>query len=252
MLNFRRRWNKILSNLNSDANIFSEMHHKCTLNRFSDSSGVFLYSISHWISTTQDNKVIYIITNVSMVVMKTGGKQYLLVLKSRVPPVVQMFALAQDWFMVFPALVPLVIFTAEHVYSGNPGDRFSAQGVISHNKRVIYNWYKAVWVYMKHGVYSKQYSLAKRADEISDYLVFMAYVGCFSSKSMVSTWIVSYLLVYTWHTPLHYPHAANAGCVLAGVAPVSLATMFAAYSGSRRPYSTKDRPFMWIKTICIE
>ena len=128
-----------------------------------------------------------------------------------------MFALAQDWFMVFPALVPLVIFTAEHVYSGNPGDRFSAQGVIPHNKRVIYNWYKAVWVYMKHGVYSKQYSLAKRADEISDYLVFMAYVGCFSSKSMVSTCIVSYLLVYTWHTPLHYPHAANAGCVLAPV-----------------------------------
>ena len=135
-----------------------------------------------------------------------------------------MFALAQDWFMVFPALVPLVIFTAEHVYSGNPGDRFSAQGVISHNKRVIYNWYKAVWVYMKHGVYSKQYSLAKRADEISDYLVLLAYVGCFSSKSMVSTWIVSYLLVYTWHTPLHYPHAANAGCVLAGVAPVMVST----------------------------
>ena len=132
-----------------------------------------------------------------------------------------MFALAQDWFMVFPALVPLVIFTAEHVYSGNPGDRFSAQGVISHNKRVIYNWYKAVWVYMKHSVYSKQYSLAKRADKISYYLVFMTYVGFFSSKSMVSTWIVSYLLVYTWHTPLHYPHAANAGCVLAGVAPVS-------------------------------
>ena len=147
-------------------------------------------------------------------------RKAILVLKSRMPPVVQMFALAQDWFMVFTALVPLVIFTAEHVYSGNPGDRFSAQGVISHNKRVIYNWYKAVWVYVKHGVYSKQYSLAKRADKISYYLVFMTYVGCFSSKSMVSTWIVSYLLVYTWHTPLHYPHAANAGCVLAGGAPV--------------------------------
>ena len=36
------------------------------------------------------------------------------------------------------ALVPLVIFTAEHMYSGNPGDRFSAQGAISHNKLVIY------------------------------------------------------------------------------------------------------------------
>ena len=147
-------------------------------------------------------------------------RKAILVLKSRVPPVVQMFALAQDWFMVFPALVPLVIFTAEHVYSGNPGDRFSAQGVISLNKLVIYNWYKAVWVYMKQGVYSKQYSLAKLADRIGYYLVFMTYVGCFSSMSMVSTWIVSYLLVYTWHTPLHYPHAANAGCVLAGVAPV--------------------------------
>ena len=144
-------------------------------------------------------------------------RKAILVLMSRVPPVVQMFALAQDWFMVFPALVRLVIFTAEHVYSGNPGDRFSAQGVISHNKLVFYNCYKAVWVYMKYGVYSKQYSLAKRADKIGYYLVFMTYVGCFSSKSMVSTWIVSYLLVYTWHTPPHYPHAANAGCVLAGV-----------------------------------
>ena len=73
---------------------------------------------------------------------------------------------------------------------------------------------------MKHGVYSKQYSFAKRADKIGYYLVFMTYIGCTSSKSMVSTWIVSYLLVYTWHTPLHYPHAVNAGCVLAGVAPV--------------------------------
>ena len=36
------------------------------------------------------------------------------------------------------------------------------------------------------------------------------------------------------------------------IVPSHLATMFAAYSGSRRPYSTKDRPFMWIKIICIE
>ena len=154
----------------------------------------FLNFISHWISTTQDNKVIYIIT--SMVDVENRRKA-ILVLKSRVSPVVQMFALAQDWFMVFPALVPLVIFTAKHVYSGNPGDRFSAQGVISCNKLAIYNWYEAVWVYMKHGVYNKQYSLAKRADNIGYYLVFKTYVGCFSSKSMVSTWIVSYLLVYT-------------------------------------------------------
>ena len=26
--------------------------------------------------------------------------------------------------------------------------------------------------------------------------------------------------MYTWHTLLHYPHGANAGCDLAGVAPV--------------------------------
>ena len=122
----------------------------------------FLYFISHWISTTQDNKVIYIIT--SMVDVEKRRKEIVFP-KSRVPPVVQMFVLAQDWFMVFPALVRLVIFTTEHVYSGNPGDRFSAQGVISHNKLVIYSWYKAVWVYVKHGVYSKQYSLAKRADK---------------------------------------------------------------------------------------
>ena len=36
----------------------------------------------------------------------------------------------------------------------------------------------------------------------------------------VSSQIVSYLLVYTWHTQLHYPHAVNAGCALAGVVPV--------------------------------
>ena len=182
---------------------------------------VVLYFISHWISTTQDNKVIYIST--SMVDLENRRKA-IIVLKSRVLSVVQMFALAQDWFMVFPALARLVIFTAEHVYSGNPGHRFSAQGVISYNKLPIYNWYEAVWVYTKHGVYSKQCSLAKRADNIGYYLVFKTYVGCFSSKSMVSTWFVSYLLVYTWHNPLHYPHAANAGRVLAGVAPVVIAT----------------------------
>ena len=30
--------------------------------------------------------------------------------------------------------------------------------------------------------------------------------------------------MYTWHTLLHYPHGANAGCDLAGVAPVSWTT----------------------------
>ena len=155
----------------------------------------FLYFISHWITTSQDNKVIYIIYIyiITSMVDVENRRKAIIVLKSRVPPVVQMFALAQDWFMVFPTLVRLVILTAEHVYSRNPGDRFSAQVVISHNRLVIYNWYKAVWVY------SKQYLLATRADKIGYHLVFMTYVGCFSSKSMVSTWIVSYLLVYCIH-----------------------------------------------------
>ena len=103
-------------------------------------------------------------------------RKTILILKSRVPPVVQMFALAQDWFMVFPALVRLVIFTAEHVYSGNPGDRFSAQGVISHNKLVIYNWFKEVWVYMEHDVYSKQYSLAKRAGKKKSVIIWCLWL----------------------------------------------------------------------------
>ena len=187
---------------------------RTTSTLWTDSSGFFF----HRISSTQANKVIYII---NVMVDVENIRKTILVLKSRVPLVVQMFALAQDWFMVFSALVRLVIFTAEHVYSGNPGDKFSAQGVISHNKLVIYNSYKAMWVYMKHDVYSKQYSLANRADKIGYYLVFMTYVGCFSQKSTVSSWIVSYLLMYIWHTPLHYPYAANAGCVLTGVVPVA-------------------------------
>ena len=40
----------------------------------------------------------------------------------------------QNLFMSFPKLVRLVILTAEHVYFGRPRDRFSAQGVISHNE----------------------------------------------------------------------------------------------------------------------
>ena len=89
------------------------------------------------------NSIIYII-NVKVDVEYI--RKTVLVMESHVPPVVQMFALAQDWFLVFPALVfhGMVIFKAEHVYSGNPGGRFSARGVIPHNKLVIYNWYKAV------------------------------------------------------------------------------------------------------------
>ena len=38
------------------------------------------------------------------------------------------------------------------------------------------------------------------------------------------------LVMYTWHTLLHYPHGANAGCDLAGVAPV----------GHTGPYMTEE------------
>ena len=70
-------------------------------------------------------------------------------------------------------------------------------------------------------------------------------ISSFSSKSMVSTWIVSYLLVYTWHTPLHYPHAANAGCVLAGVAPVAVPT----YSTSYIHNHVKTPPIVMINKL---
>ena len=48
----------------------------------------------------------------------------------------------------------------------------------------------------------------------------MPYVDRFSQNFLPARWSVSYLLMYTWHTLLHYPHGANAGCDLAGVAPV--------------------------------
>ena len=32
--------------------------------------------------------------------------------------------------------------------------------------------------------------------------------------------------MYTWHTLLHYPHGANAGCDLAGVAPVATSALW--------------------------
>ena len=47
----------------------------------------------------------------------------------------------------------------------------------------------------------------------------MPYVVRFSQNFLLARWSVSYLLMYTWHTLLHYPHGANAGCDLAGVAP---------------------------------
>ena len=135
--------------------------------------------------------------------------------------------------MIFPALVRLVILTAEHVYSANPGNGFNAQGVISHNKCVLHITIDTKRCVCKWNmVFSKQYTSAKRAHKIGYYLVFMTYVGCFSLKSTVSSWIVSYLLVYTLYTPLHYPHAAIAGCDLAGVAPVGAIIKFNNFSNS--------------------
>ena len=52
----------------------------------------------------------------------------------------------------------------------------------------------------------------------------MPSVDRFSQNFLPARSSVSYLLMYTWHTLLHYPHGANAGCDLAGVAPVVLST----------------------------
>ena len=57
-------------------------------------------------------------------------------------------------------------------------------------------------------------------DKIITHLGIMPYVDRFSQNFLLARWSVSYLLVYTWHTLLHYPHGPNAGCDLAGVAPV--------------------------------
>ena len=48
----------------------------------------------------------------------------------------------------------------------------------------------------------------------------MPYVDRFSQNFLLARWSVLYLLMYTWHTLLHYLHGANAGCDLAGVALV--------------------------------
>ena len=56
------------------------------------------------------------------------------------------------------------------------------------------------------------------------YLLILGYAvrHRFSQNIVLARWSVSYLLMYTWHTLLHYPHGANAGCDLAGVAPVAV------------------------------
>ena len=56
------------------------------------------------------------------------------------------------------------------------------------------------------------------------YLLILGYAvrHRFSQNIVLARWSVSYLLMHTWHTLLHYPHGANAGCDLAGVAPVAV------------------------------
>ena len=89
---------------------------------------------------------------------------------------------------------------------------------------VLREWFLTINVLFtfdtKWCVHSKKYFLVKHEVKIGYYLGFMTYIGCFTQKSMVSSCIVSYLLVYTWHTPLHCLHGANARCDLAGVVPV--------------------------------
>ena len=55
-------------------------------------------------------------------------------------------------------------------------------------------------------------------DKIIAHLGIKPYVDRFSQNFLLARLSVSYLLVCTWHTLLHYPHGANAGCDLAGVA----------------------------------
>ena len=50
----------------------------------------------------------------------------------------------------------------------------------------------------------------------------MPYVDRFSQNFLLTHWGVSYLLMYTWHTVVHYQHGANAGCDLAVVTPVAV------------------------------
>ena len=53
-----------------------------------------------------------------------------------------------------------------------------------------------------------------------------------------------YTLVCTWHTLLHYPHGANAGCDLAGVAPVLLPTQISMCLSPYRIH-TQAGPSVW-------
>ena len=75
----------------------------------------------------------------------------------------------------------------------------------------------------------------------------MPYVDRFSQNFLLARWSVSYLLVYTWHTLLHYPHGANAGCDLAGVVLVDETVVRSSYFHNRNLYTAKAH--LYIETV---
>ena len=81
-------------------------------------------------------------------------------------------------------------------------------------------------------------------DKIIAHLGIMPYADRFSQNFLLARWSVSYLLVYTWHTPPHYPHGANAGCDLAGVAPVG-APLFGSTLAPRRSIAFRNSAGTW-------
>ena len=129
----------------------------------------------------------------------------------------------RDLFMPFPTLDKLVFLTAEHVYSGRPGDRLSVHGLLRSeiSQQTCYllsiqclagvtkTWFTLLSIF--GGI-----SCGQNNWSFSDYAVrrpFLAKVPAIPLLRFVPS------SAYR-HTPLHYPHGANAGCDLAGVAPV--------------------------------
>ena len=72
------------------------------------------------------------------------------------------------------------------------------------------------------------------------HLGIMQCVDRFSQNFLLARWSVSYFLMYTWNTLLHYPHGANAGCDLAGVAPVVLTPMYGTRSNVTYRYISES------------
>ena len=125
--------------------------------------------------------------------------------------------------MSFLTLGQLVILTAEHVYSGRSGDRFSAHGLL--RSEISQQTCYLLSIQCLVGVTEAWFTLltiiggkscGQNNCSFGDYAVHQPFLA----KVPAIRCCVSYLLVHTWHTPLHYPHGANAGCDLAGVAPV--------------------------------